>query len=121
MAFDMLFVNTLGLWLHGDFKHCQEGDRSYAQGTLCDAYCCSSVHDTRNIYIRIEKPLTYIAALVYIAGEHRNRGHSWEEFGIKLRGFKKDLQANGYLILIVVLALQLPIPLIARTYWPDLL
>jgi membrane protease YdiL (CAAX protease family) len=73
------------------------------------------------IFISGLKPLTYIAALVYIAGEHRNRGHSWEELGIKLRGFKKDFRANWYLFLIVALVLQLPVPLIAKAYWPDLL
>ena len=73
------------------------------------------------VFISGLKPLTYIAALVYIAGEHRNRGHSWEEMGVKLRGFKKDLQANWHLILVVVLVLQLPVPLIAKAYWPDLL
>jgi membrane protease YdiL (CAAX protease family) len=73
------------------------------------------------IFISALKPLTYIATLVYISGEHRNRGHSWEELGIKVRGFKKDLRANWHLILIVVILLQLPVPLIARAYWPDLL
>ena len=73
------------------------------------------------IFISGLKPLVYITALVYISGEHRRRGHSWEELGIKLRGFKKDFRANWHLILIVAVVLQLPIPLIARAYWPDLL
>jgi membrane protease YdiL (CAAX protease family) len=73
------------------------------------------------IFISGLKPLAYIAPLVYISGERRRRGHSWEEIGIKLRGFKKDFRANWHLILIVVVVLQLPVPLIARAYWPDLL
>ena len=73
------------------------------------------------IFISGLKPLAYIATLVYISGEHKRRGHSWEEIGIKLRGFKEDFRANWYLILIVAVVLQLPIPLIARAYWPDLL
>jgi membrane protease YdiL (CAAX protease family) len=73
------------------------------------------------IFISGLKPLAYIATLVYISGEHKRRGHSWEEIGIKLRGFKKDFRANWHLILIVAVVLQLPIPLIAKAYWPDLL
>ncbi len=73
------------------------------------------------IFISGLKPLAYIAALVYISGEHRRRGHSWEEMGIKLQGFKKDLRANWHLILIVAVILQLPVLLIASAYWPDLL
>ena len=67
------------------------------------------------------KPLAYIATLIYIAGERRRRGHTWEEIGIKFRGFKKDLRENCLLILIGAVILQLPIPLIAKAYWPDLL
>jgi len=73
------------------------------------------------IFISGLKPLAYIAALVYILGEHKRRRHSWEEIGIKLRSFKEDFRANWHLILVVAVVLQLPIPLIARTYWPDLL
>lgn len=73
------------------------------------------------IFISGLKPLTYIATLVYIAGEHRNRGHSWEELGIKVRDFKKDFRSNWPLILIVAVVLQLPIVLIAKAYWPNLL
>ncbi len=73
------------------------------------------------IFISGLKPLAYIATLIYIAGERKRRGHSWEELGVKLQGFKQDLQANWHLILIVAIVLQLPIPLIARAYWPDLL
>ena len=73
------------------------------------------------IFISGLKPLAYIATLVYISGEHKRRGHSWEEIGIKLRGFKEDFRANWHLILVVAVVLQLPIVLIARAYWPDLL
>jgi uncharacterized protein len=73
------------------------------------------------IFIPGLKPITYIAALIYISGEHRNRGHSWEELGLKWRSYTKDLKANWHLILIVTILLQLPIPLMAKTYWPDLL
>lgn len=73
------------------------------------------------IFISGLKPLAYIATLVYISGERKRRGHSWEELGIKLRGFKKDFRANWHLILIVAVVLQLPIPLVAKAYWPDLL
>ncbi len=73
------------------------------------------------IFISGLKPLVYIATLIYIAGERRRRGHTWEEIGIKLRGLKKDLRDNWHLILIVAVVFQLPIPLIAKAYWPDLL
>jgi membrane protease YdiL (CAAX protease family) len=73
------------------------------------------------IFISGLKPLAYIATLVYIAGERRRRGHSWEDIGIKSGGIKKDFLTNWHLILIVAIVLQLPIPLIAKTYWPDLL
>jgi len=73
------------------------------------------------IFISGLKPLAYIATLIYLAGERKRRGHSWEEIGIRSRGFKKDLRDNWHLILIVAVVLQLPVPLIARAYWPDLL
>lgn len=73
------------------------------------------------IFISGLKPLTYIAALVYIAGERKNRGYSWTDFGIKFRDFKKDFLDNWHLFLIVAVVLQLPVPLIARAYWPDLI
>ncbi len=72
------------------------------------------------IFISGLKPLAYIATLVYISGEHKRRGHSWKELGIKLGGIKEDLLTNWHLIFIVAVALQLPIPLIAQAYWPDL-
>jgi membrane protease YdiL (CAAX protease family) len=67
------------------------------------------------------KPFAYIAPLVYILAERRRRGRSWEEIGIKLRGIKKDFLTNWHLFFIVVIVLQLPVPLIARAYWPDLI
>lgn len=67
------------------------------------------------------KPFAYIPPLVYILRERRRRGRSWEEIGIKLRGIKKDFLTNWQLFFIVAVVLQLPVPLIARAYWPDLL
>ena len=73
------------------------------------------------ILVPAAKPFAYIPPLVYILRERRKRGRSWDEIGIKLRGIKKDFLANWHLFLIVTIVLQLPIPLIARAYWPDLL
>jgi len=67
------------------------------------------------------KPFAYILPLVYILVERRRRGRSWEEIGIKLRGFKQDFLDNWHLFLLVAVVLQLSIPWIARLYWPDLL
>ncbi len=67
------------------------------------------------------KPFAYIAPLVYILVERKRRGRSWEELGFKLRDLKKDFRSNWHLFLIVAVVLQLPVPLIARAYWPDLL
>ena len=46
---------------------------------------------------------------------------SWEELGLKFHDFKKDLFDNWYLILIVAVFLQLPIVLIGKFYWTELL
>jgi len=67
------------------------------------------------------KPFAYIPPLVYLLRERRIRGRSWEEIGIKLGGFKKDFLTNWHLFFVVAVVLQLPIPLIARAFWPDLL
>jgi hypothetical protein len=67
------------------------------------------------------KPFAYIAPLVYILVERRRKGRSWEEIGIKFRGIKKDFLTNWHLFFIVAVVLQLPVPLIARAYWPDLI
>ena len=48
-------------------------------------------------------------------------GASWEEIGIKFRNIGKDFISNWHLFLLVAVILQIPIPLIARRYWPDLL
>jgi len=67
------------------------------------------------------KPFAYIAPLVYILLERRRWGRSWEQIGIKFRNIGKDLISNWYLFLLVAVILQIPIPLIASKYWPDLL
>jgi len=69
----------------------------------------------------VAKPFAYIPPLVYILAERRRHGRSWEELGLKFHGFKKDFENNWHLYLLVAVVLQLPIPLIARLYWPDLL
>jgi uncharacterized protein len=72
------------------------------------------------LFVPDAKAFAYIAPLIYIFIERRRSGRSWEEIGIKLRGFKKDFLTNWHLILIVAV-LQLPTALIGRFYWPDLL
>jgi membrane protease YdiL (CAAX protease family) len=67
------------------------------------------------------KPFAYIPPLVYILRERRIRGRSWEEIGIKVRGIRKDFLTNWHLFFIVAVVLQLPVILIARAFWPDLL
>jgi membrane protease YdiL (CAAX protease family) len=73
------------------------------------------------LLIPAAKVFAYIPPIVYIFRERRINGRSWEEIGIKLRGFKKDFLTNWHLILIVAVVLQLPIALIGKFYWPDLL
>jgi hypothetical protein len=58
------------------------------------------------------KPFAYIALLVYLLIEHRRRGRSWEEIGIRVRSFKRDFLHNWHLFLLVAVLLQLPAPLV---------
>ncbi len=67
------------------------------------------------------KAFAYIPPLVYIQRERRKLGRPWEEIGIKFRDFKKDVFASWHLFLIVVVVLQIPIVLVGKFYWPELL
>jgi membrane protease YdiL (CAAX protease family) len=73
------------------------------------------------LLVPVAKPFAYIAPLIYILVERRRMGRTWEEIGIKLRGFKSDFLENWHLFLLVAVIFQVPVPLVARLLWPALL
>ena len=64
--------------------------------------------------------IIYFLPIGYLLVELKVRNRSWSELGIK-RGFLKDLRANWYFFVIVVVILQIVASVLLKFFWPALL
>jgi len=66
------------------------------------------------------KIVSVLLPIAYLLIERRLRNRPWAELGFEFRGIMPALVVNWFLV-VIVLGIQLPVALLARTLWPAFL